>query len=80
MFKTKRYKSTYTAFNYLITNDCVNDVERLLKKERHIKDYRKMLDYLKHLVGQITLLPLKVPMNLFLIDCSKINQVNFDFS
>ena len=58
----------------MLTNDCVNDIDRFLKKDRQIKEYRKKLDLLKELVAKIQLCPLKIPMNLFLIDCSKINN------
>lgn len=53
----------------------MNDIERFLRKDRQIKEYRKKLDFLKDLVAKVQVLPLRVPMNLFLIDCSRMNRV-----
>ena len=44
-------------------------------KDRRLVDYRKKIDFLKKLISEIIVMPKNVPMNLFLIDCSKLNQV-----
>jgi hypothetical protein len=44
-------------------------------KDRRLPDYRKKVDYFKSLISQILVMPKSVPMHLFLIDCSKLNQV-----
>jgi hypothetical protein len=69
------YKSTYSPFKYLLSNDCENDVEKFLKKERSIKECKKQLDYLLSFKDKAYDLSAHVAMNLYLIDCTKINEV-----
>ena len=71
-----RYQSTYKAFNYLLSKQCEDEIDKFLRKDRSLSEYRKKIDYLKLLYSQISVLPLEVPMNLFWIDCSKLNEVN----
>jgi len=71
------YKSTYSPFKYLLSNDCENDVEKFLKKERSIKECKKQLDHLLSFKDKAYDLSAYVPMNLYLIDCTKINEVMF---
>lgn len=69
------YQKTYDAYNYLLSNQCDDDIEKFLRKERSLEEFRTKIDHLKELIAKIVVMPINVPMNLFLIDCSIINQV-----
>ena len=70
-----RYLTKYEPYKYVNSNECELDIEKFLRKDKSLKEYRKKIDYLLSYINDISLFPLQVPMNLFLVDCSKLNQV-----
>ena len=66
----------YEPYKYVNSSECETDIEKFLRKDRSLKEYRKKIDYLLSYIDDMSLFPLQVPMNLFLVDCSKLNQVN----
>jgi hypothetical protein len=51
------------------------EIEFLLQKERPLENYEQKIELIKDLIKQIDLLPNKISMNLFLLDCTNANQV-----
>ena len=72
-----RYESAYKAYEYILSIKSQEETDLFLIKDRRLPDFRKKIDYLKALISQIVVMPINVPMNLFLIDCSKLNEVRF---
>ena len=70
-----RYKKVYDPFRYINSNESEQDIQEFIEKEKSLSNFRSKIDFFKQLMSEISLLPLRVPMNLFLIDCSKLNQV-----
>ena len=70
-----RYMSVYKPFSYLLRRDSDRAMEKFIHKGHPLRDYRKELERLKHMESSVASLPVYVPMNVFLLDCSHINKV-----
>lgn len=71
-----RYQHTYDYYKYINSVSVIEDIDKFLKKDRSLKDYQRKIEYIKNFLNKVAYLPINIPMNLYLIDCSKINQVS----
>ncbi|XP_033114673.1 dynein heavy chain 3, axonemal-like isoform X5 [Anneissia japonica] len=69
-----RYISVYNPFEYLLSKQSDTIVERFINKEQHLRDYVREIEKLKSMADEAALLPVFVPMHLFLLDCNTINS------
>lgn len=69
------YLSTYVPFKYLLSKSADQFVEKFISREHSLKDYRKEIENFNRMASQVTLLPVLVPMHLFVLDCHQLNQV-----
>ncbi len=69
--------SVYDPFKYLLTADSENRANRFVTKSRSLREYVAEIERLKKSASDLQSLPLLVPLNLFVIDCQKINEVSF---
>nr|XP_039250666.1 dynein heavy chain 3, axonemal-like [Styela clava] len=70
-----RYRTTYEPiYHYLLNENTDKKVKNFLGKEPTLRSYRKELEKLLSMSRSISVLPVYIPMNLFLIDCVGLNQ------
>ncbi|XP_071960977.1 dynein axonemal heavy chain 3-like [Antedon mediterranea] len=69
-----RYTSVYQPFEYLLSKQSDVKVEKFVNKEQHLRDYVREIEKLKTMADEAALLPVFVPMHLFLLDCNNINS------
>ena len=68
--------SVYDPYKYLLTNEVENKANRFVTKSRSLREYVNEIEKLKRTLGEVQSLPILVPMNFFVIDCHKINEVS----
>jgi hypothetical protein len=71
----QRFLNTYEQFKYLYTFECQQDISQFMLKEKNISHFEGKIKYLKNLIEDIRSLPDTISMNLFLVNCSEVNQV-----
>ena len=69
-----RFIKTYQPYQYLFSGECGRDTDKFLNKDKSLAQYEKKIEYLKNLISKIRELPASVPMNLFLLNCIKVNK------
>ncbi|KAK7101862.1 hypothetical protein V1264_020178 [Littorina saxatilis] len=69
-----RYRSVYEPYRYLFTKDTAQVVQKFVSKDRSLRQYTVQIEKLKTMVSEIGSLPVFIPMHLFLLDCSHLNQ------
>ncbi|CAF0857841.1 unnamed protein product [Brachionus calyciflorus] len=73
------YLKTYDKYKYLISNNSIQETNIfVLRKNQSLSDYRKKIDYFKSLIEEISLLPQKIPLNIFMLDCAELNEFLLD--
>ena len=65
----------YERFKYLLARDTDLKVQRFIKREPTLSSYLKEIDILKKLANEATSAFVSLPMGLFLVHCSEINEV-----
>ena len=70
-----RYTETYQPFLYLLSKDADKFVDKFISRERPLTEYVKQIEKLKDMSSRVASLPVFVPMHLFLLDCTVLNQV-----
>lgn len=70
------YMAVYGPYRYLFAKDTEGIITKFISRERPLQDYVAAIERLKKMASEIASLPVYVPMHLFLLDCSKLNQVN----
>jgi hypothetical protein len=55
--------------------ECEEDINNFLSKEKSLKEFGHKIDYLKEIINKIENLPAKRQMNLYLVDCTVLNDV-----
>ena len=74
------YKATYDEFKYLNSNECVRDVDEFVQRAAiDLREYKKKLEFFNAFNEKIARLPQQIPMNFFLVDCAKLNEVASSF-
>ncbi|XP_067861511.1 dynein axonemal heavy chain 3-like [Heptranchias perlo] len=73
-----RYCSVYEPYKYLLSPDMVSKIEVILNKEFNLRSYIKEIDQLQKMAAELASLPLHVPLELLLFDCSELNQWMID--
>lgn len=74
-FGPMNYQKTYEKYIYLLSSKCIEDTNILmLRKNQVLNDYRVKIEYFRNLINEIKLLPDKVYLNLYLLDCQKLNE------
>lgn len=68
--------AVYGPYRYLFAKDTEGIITKFISRERPLQDYVAAIERLKKMASEIASLPVYVPMHLFLLDCSKLNQVN----
>ena len=76
----RRYCSVYQNFSALYSRAAEADVDRFLRADHSLKEYRDKIDHLKSLAGEITSMDNFVPFHLFLIDCTPVKEVSLQAS
>ena len=69
------YTKTYSSFSYLLSKDADSQIDKFIKREKPLRDYIKEIEKQKKMAWEVGSLPIYVPMHLFMLDCSLINQV-----
>ncbi|KAK6993742.1 dynein heavy chain 3 axonemal, partial [Biomphalaria glabrata] len=70
----KKYKSVYETFKYLYTKETESQVQHYVTGDHPLKEYRTVIEKLKQMAWDIGSLPVYIPLHLFLLDCTHINQ------
>ena len=70
-----RYTSKYSPYKYLLTSEADRHMEKFISRERPLREYVKEIEKLNKMADEIGSFPVFVPMHLFLLDCSHINEV-----
>ncbi|XP_023931682.1 dynein heavy chain 7, axonemal-like, partial [Lingula anatina] len=68
------YKVVYEPYKYLLSKEADRQVEKFISKERALREYVREIEKLKKMAWEVGSFPVYVPMHLFLLDCSGINQ------
>ena len=66
----------YKPFEYLLSRESDHAMEKFISRNHSLIEYRRELDELKVMELKIAQLPVYIPMNLFLLDCTHINKVS----
>uniref|UniRef100_A0A1I8FV89 DHC_N2 domain-containing protein n=1 Tax=Macrostomum lignano TaxID=282301 RepID=A0A1I8FV89_9PLAT len=69
-----KYKQRYQQFQYIISRTTEGKILKFISRERNLRDYVKEIEKLKALRDQLAVMPDHVPMHLFLLDCSHLNE------
>ncbi|XP_063786085.1 dynein axonemal heavy chain 3-like [Pseudophryne corroboree] len=78
MHGPNRYAIVYNPFLHLLSPVTERQIETLIQKDVGLKVYAKELDNKKKMASHVALLPVYIPMNMMLMDCSEINQRMID--
>ncbi|XP_073479664.1 dynein axonemal heavy chain 3-like [Aquarana catesbeiana] len=73
-----RYAKVYKPFLQMLSSQTEKRLQTLAQKDISLKVYARELDRMKELASDVALLPVFVPMNMMLMDCSEINQQMID--
>ncbi|XP_071815449.1 dynein axonemal heavy chain 3-like isoform X3 [Apostichopus japonicus] len=68
------YCSFYKPYSYLLSRTSDQKVARFISKEQHLRDYVREIEKLKKMSSEICSFPEFVPMNLFWVDCERVNK------
>ena len=69
------FRSVYSAFEYLLSLTSDDRVKRFLMDDKDLPEYKQKLDELYALISAVMKMDRYVPMELFSLDCSTVNQV-----
>ncbi|XP_038666815.1 dynein heavy chain 3, axonemal-like [Scyliorhinus canicula] len=69
-----RYSSVYEPYKYLLSPDTDSKIEFIINKQLNLSSYSKEIEKLRSLAAELASLPVHVPLNFLLLDCSKFNQ------
>ncbi|KAM4037486.1 dynein axonemal heavy chain 3-like [Anomaloglossus baeobatrachus] len=78
MHGPSRYSLVYKPFLHLLSSLTERRLNILVQKDVGLKVFARELDNMKKLASDVALLPVFVPMKMFLMDCSEINQWMID--
>lgn len=68
-----RYQKIYDSYIKINSSNFEYEIDILIRRELNLKEYKIKISYLKDLHHKVCLLPNKVEMNLFVLDCSELN-------
>ena len=58
-----------------MSDDSKTKVQRFIQRDKSLREYVNEIEKLKKLKSEVASLPVLIPMHLFLLDCTKINEV-----
>ena len=67
----------YKNYSALYSRQAEAEVNKFLRSDHSLKEYREKIDHFKSLAGEITSMDNFVPFHLFLIDCTPIKEVRY---
>ncbi|KAM8971996.1 dynein axonemal heavy chain 3-like [Pelodytes ibericus] len=73
-----RYSMVYKTFLHLLSPLTEKRLEKLINKDVSLSVYGREIDSMKKLASDVASLPVFVPMEILLMDCSEINQQMID--
>ncbi|XP_028407226.1 dynein heavy chain 3, axonemal-like [Dendronephthya gigantea] len=68
------FRSVYSSFEYLLSLASDDRVKRFLMDDKDLPEYKKKLDELYALISAVMKMDRYVPMELFSLDCTTVNQ------
>lgn len=71
------FRSVYTPFEYLLSLASDERIKRFLMEDKQLHEYKQKLDELYALISAVMQMDLHIPMELFSLDCTAVNQVGF---
>ena len=74
--RLNRFREVYERFKYLLAKDTDGKVQRFIKRDPTLSGYVKEIDGLKSMANKAMSSFVSVPMGLFLVDCTEINEVS----
>ncbi|XP_063719575.1 dynein axonemal heavy chain 3-like [Symsagittifera roscoffensis] len=69
-----KFREVYERFKYLLAKDTDGKVQRFIKRDPTLSGYVKEIDGLKSMANKAMSSFVSVPMGLFLVDCTEINE------
>ncbi|XP_043569115.1 dynein axonemal heavy chain 3-like [Chiloscyllium plagiosum] len=73
-----RYCSIYEPYKCLLSLETENKIEATIKKEFNLRIYTNEIEKLRTMALELASLPVRVPLNLLLLDVSELNQCLID--
>ncbi|CAH2277605.1 Hypothetical predicted protein [Pelobates cultripes] len=73
-----RYSMVYKPFFHQLSPLMEKRLEKLINKDVNLGVYGREIDCMKKLASDLASLPVNVPMEMLLMDCSEINQLMID--
>ena len=71
-----RFRSVYEPLHYLLTRESDAKTMRFIATDRHLLEYGRELQKLYDLSKMAASMDLFIPMELFVLDCTKIKEVS----
>ncbi|ESO88893.1 hypothetical protein LOTGIDRAFT_125424 [Lottia gigantea] len=69
-----KYETVYEPYKYLLSTDSDQTVHKFISKERPLRMYVQEIEKLRRMISEVGSLPVLVPMHLFHLDCTNINE------
>ena len=76
LFFFSRFRSVYEPLQYLLTRESDVKTMRFISTDRHLLEYGRELQKVYDLSKMAASMDLFIPMELFVLDCTKIKEVN----
>lgn len=73
-----RFRSVYDPLQYLLTRESDIKTMRFISTDRHLLEYGRELQKVYDLSKMAASMDLFIPMELFVLDCTKIKEVKHD--
>eukprot|EP00795_Rhopilema_esculentum_P000293 gene293-9945_t len=70
----EKFCSVYKNYRALYSHEAQEEVDRFLKADHSLKEYRDKIDHFKNLASEITSMDNFVPFHLFLINCTPVKE------
>ena len=70
-----RFQSVYDPLHYLLTRESDMKTMRFISTDRHLLEYGRELQKVYDLSKMAASMDLFIPMELFVLDCTKIKEV-----
>uniref|UniRef100_H3ANA7 AAA+ ATPase domain-containing protein n=1 Tax=Latimeria chalumnae TaxID=7897 RepID=H3ANA7_LATCH len=73
-----RYRTVYDPYKYLLSSETDSKIQAFISEGFNLKSYTREIEELKKMAAELASLPVCVPMEFLLLDCSEINQWMID--
>jgi hypothetical protein len=69
------FRSVYSPYKYLLSLTSDERVKRFLSEDRELPELKQKLEELYTLISAVAKMDIHIPMELFSLDCTAVNQV-----